>query len=151
MTLQTTPAEIYRALLESIAFGNRRIMDNFTEHGLDLDRIVACGGIAERSPLLMQIIADVSGREVDVPDCREVPARGAALFGAVAAGAFAEIGAAVQRTRPATARTFTPDPGAAAVYDRVYPIFAELHDLLGRTRSELLHELKHIRAERRAA
>ena len=120
LTLQTTPAEIYRALLESIAFGNRRIMDNFTEHGLGLDRIVACGGIAERSPLLMQIIADVSGREVDVPDCREVPARGAALFGAVAAGAFAEIGAAVQRTRPATARTFTPDPAAAAVYDRVY-------------------------------
>ena len=72
-------------------------------------------------------------------------------IGAVAAGTFAEIGAAVQRTRPATARTFTPDPGAAAVYDRVYPIFAELHDLLGRTRSGLLHELKHIRAERRAA
>ena len=150
LTLQTTPAEIYRALLESIAFGNRRIMDNFTEHGLGLDRIVACGGIAERSPLLMQIIADVSGREVDVPDSREVPARGAALFGAVAAGAFAEIGAAVQRTRPATARTFTPDPGAGAVYDRVYRIFAELHDLLGRERPELLHELKYIRAERRA-
>jgi L-ribulokinase len=150
LTLQTTPAEIYRALLESIAFGNRRIMDNFTEHGLGLDRIVACGGIAERSPLLMQIIADVSGREVDVPDSREVPARGAALFGAVAAGAFAEIGAAVQRTRPATARTFTPDPGAAAVYDRVYRIFAQLHDLLGRERPGLLHELKHIRAERRA-
>jgi L-ribulokinase len=150
LTLQTTPAEIYRALLESIAFGNRRIMDNFTEHGLGLDRIVACGGIAERSPLLMQIIADVSGREVDVPDSREVPARGAALFGAVAAGAFAEIGAAVQRTRPATARTFTPDPGAAAVYDRVYRIFAELHDMLGRERPGLLHELKHIRAERRA-
>jgi L-ribulokinase len=150
LTLQTTPAEIYRALLESIAFGNRRIMDNFTEHGLGLDRIVACGGIAERSPLLMQLIADVSGRMVDVPDSREVPARGAALFGAVAAGAFAEIGAAVQRTRPATARTFIPDPGAAAVYDRVYRIFAELHDLLGRERPELLHELKHIRAERRA-
>jgi L-ribulokinase len=150
LTLQTTPAEIYRALLESIAFGNRRIMDNFTEHGLGLDRIVACGGIAERSPLLMQIIADVSGCDVDVPDCREVPARGAALFGAVAAGAFAEIGAAVQRTRPATARTFTPDPDAAAVYDRVYRIFGELHDLLGRERSGLLHELKHIRAERRA-
>ena len=83
----------------------------------------------------MQIIADVSGREVDVPDSREVPARGAALFGAVAAGAFAEIGAAVQRTRPATARTFTPDPGAAAVYDRVYRDLRELHDLLGRTRA----------------
>ncbi len=150
LTLQTTPAEIYRALLESIAFGNRRIIDNFTEHGLGLDRIVGCGGIAERSPLMMQIIADVSGREVDVPASREVPARGAALFGAVAAGTFADIGAAVEATRPAVARTYVPDPDASDVYERVYPIFRELHDLLGRSRPDLLHELKRIRAERRA-
>jgi L-ribulokinase len=150
LTLQSTAAEIYRALLESIAFGNRRIMDNFTAHGLGLDRIVACGGIAERSPLTMQIIADVSGREVDVPASREVPARGAALFGAVAGGAFDDIGAAVQATRPPVARTYVPDPAATAVYDRVYPVFGALHDLLGRSRPELLHELKRIRAERRA-
>ena len=55
LTMQSTPAEIYRALLESIAFGNRRIMDNFDEHGMRLDRIVACGGIAEKSPLTMQL------------------------------------------------------------------------------------------------
>jgi L-ribulokinase len=150
LTLQTVPAEIYRALLESIAFGNRRIMDNFTEHDLALDRIVACGGIAERSPLTMQIIADVSGRMVDVPASPEVPARGAALFGAVAAGAFAGIGAAVQATRPAVARTFAPDPDASAVYERVYPIFRAFHDLLGRSQPALLHELKRIRAERKA-
>jgi L-ribulokinase len=150
LTLQTAPAEIYRALLESIAFGNRRIMDNFTEHDLALDRIVACGGIAERSPLTMQIIADVSGRMVDVPASPEVPARGAALFGAVAAGAFAGIGAAVQATRPAVARTFAPDPDASAVYERVYPIFRAFHDLLGRSQPALLHELKRIRAERKA-
>ncbi|HEX5195276.1 MAG TPA: ribulokinase [Solirubrobacteraceae bacterium] len=151
LTLQTTPAEIYRTLLESIAFGNRRIMDNFSEHDLGLDRIVACGGIAERSPLTMQIIADVSGREVDVPASAEVPARGAALFGAVAAGAYADIGSAVQATRPAVARTYRPEPGAVATYERVYPIFAELHDLLGRSHAELLHELKRIRAERRGS
>ncbi len=150
LTLQTTPAEIYRALLESIAFGNRRIMDNFTDHDLALDRIVACGGIAERSPLTMQIIADVSGRMIDVPASREVPARGAALFGAVAAGAFADIGAAVQATRPAIARTFAPNPDASAVYERVYPIFRAFHDLLGRSQPALLHELKRIRAEGKA-
>jgi len=150
LTLQTTPAEIYRALLESIAFGNRRIMDNFTAHDLALDRIVACGGIAERSPLTMQIIADVSGRMVDVPASREVPARGAALFGAVAAGAFTGIGAAVQATRPAIARTFAPDPDASAIYERVYPIFRAFHDLLGRSQPALLHELKRIRADGKA-
>ena len=79
--LHTTREQIYRALLESIAFGSRRIMDNFEEHGLVLSQIVACGGIAERSPLMMQLLADTSGREVHVPDVAEIPARGAALFG----------------------------------------------------------------------
>ena len=79
--LHTTREQIYRALLESIAFGSRRIMDNFEEHGLVLSQIVACGGIAERSPLMMQLLADTSGREVHVPEVNEIPARGAALFG----------------------------------------------------------------------
>src|SRR6185437_15695523 len=95
LTLQTTQEEIYRALLEAIAFGNRRIMDNFTEHGIELNEIVACGGIAEKSPLTMQLIADISGRSVHVPDSGLIPARGAALFAAVAAGLYDDIGAAI--------------------------------------------------------
>ncbi len=59
LALHTEQAEIYRALLESIAFGNRRIIDNFEEHTLRINKIVACGGIAERSPLLMQMFADI--------------------------------------------------------------------------------------------
>ena len=124
-------------------------MENFAEYGLGLERIVACGGIAEKSPLTMQIIADTSGYPVDVPASSEVPARGAALFGAVAAGAFPNIGAAVDAMRPGTARTYAPDPAAGAVYDRVYAIYREFYALLGHSRSELLHELKRIRAERR--
>ncbi len=149
LTLQSTPEEIYRALLESIAFGNRRIMENFEEHGLALSEIVACGGIAERSPLMMQLLADTSGLQVHVPASPEIPARGAALFGAVAAGAFADIGAAVAATRPAIARTYAPDPAAKEVYDQVYAIYRSLYELLGRGQVELLHGLKRIRAERR--
>ena len=100
LTLHSSPSEIYRALLESIAFGNRRIIDNFTEHGLELSEIVAVGGIAERSPLTMQLIADTSGMTVHVPTWREIPARGAALFGAVAAGVYDDIDAAIAATRP---------------------------------------------------
>src|SRR5581483_12276594 len=73
LTLQSTREEIYRALLESIAFGSRRIMDNFEEHGLVLSEIVAGGGIAERSPLMMQLLADTSGRRVHVPEVSEIP------------------------------------------------------------------------------
>jgi L-ribulokinase len=151
LTLHTTQDEIYRALLESIAMGNRRIMENFEEHGLELSEIVACGGIAERSPLIMQLLADTSGREVRVPESGEIPARGAALFGAVAGGHFADIASAIAATRPQTARTYVPDPAAKATFDQVYAIYRSLHDTLGRSQVELLHGLKRIRTERRAA
>jgi L-ribulokinase len=148
LTLQSSADEIYRALLESIAFGNRRIMENFIEHGLELSEIVACGGIAERSPLIMQLLADTSGFEVHIPGSSEIPSRGSALFGAVAAGVFADIASAIAATRPQIARTYTPDPAAKAVYDRVYPIYRSLYETLGRSQVELLHGLKRARTAR---
>jgi L-ribulokinase len=148
LTLQSTTDQIYRALLESIAFGSRRIMENFEEHGLPLSEIVACGGIAEKSPLMMQLLADTSGREVRVPAASEIPARGAALFGAVAAGYYDDIAGAVAATRPPTARTNRPDSEAKAIYDRVYGIYRGLYETLGRSQVELLHGLKRIRTER---
>jgi L-ribulokinase len=145
LTLQSSAEHIYRALLEAIAFGNRRIIDNFEEHGIALSEIVACGGVAVRSPLLMQLLADTSGRPVHVPASNEIPARGAALFGAVAAGVFEDIRAAIAATRPPIAHTYVPDAAAHATYDAVYRIYRELYGLLGETHVELLHELKRIR------
>jgi len=145
LTLHSAPHHIYRALLESIAFGNRRIVENFVEHGLELDQIIACGGIANTSPLLMQLFADISGLPVHVTGSSEVAARGAALFGAVAGGAFKDIGEAVAATRPPVARTYAPDADAKRAFDEVYAVYRGLHDLLGRTHVELLHDLKDIR------
>jgi L-ribulokinase len=145
LTLQSSAEEIYRALLESIAFGNRRIIENFEEHGIAISEIVACGGIAEKSPLLMQMIADTSGRPVHVPASSEIPARGAAMFGAVAAGVFDGIVAAIEAMRPSYARTYAPDPAAQGIYDQVYAIYRSLYDSLGSSQSQLMHGLKRIR------
>lgn len=150
MTLQTTEAELYRALLESIAFGNRRIIDNLGEHGLTLGEIVACGGVAQRSGLLMQLVADVSGRRVHVPASSQIPARGAALFGAVAAGSFPDIVSAAQALRPPLERTYAPDAARGQTYDAVYRIYRELYDTLGGARAGWLHGLRRIRREVRA-
>ena len=144
-TLHSSTEQIYRALLESIAFGNRRIIDNFEEHGIRLSEIVACGGVAVRSPLLMQLFADTSGRTVRVPASNEIPARGAALFGALAAGAFPDIRSAIGATRPPVGRTYVPDPHARATYERLYQIYRRLYGLLGDTHADLLHDLKRIR------
>ena len=154
LTLTTTAEEIYRALLESIAFAARRIIDNFTDHGLTIDQLVACGGIAEKSPVLMQLFADINGRPVHVPASSQIPARGAAMFGAVAAGTsglhargFGDIAAAVDRLRPKRAHTYTPDGAATRVYDRVYEAYRGLHDTLGDQHVEWLHGLKRLRME----
>lgn len=149
LNLHTSQAEIHRALIESIALGNRRIVENFNEHGVPIKRIVACGGIAVKSPLTMQVIADVSGLEVSVPDSAEVPARGAALFGAVAAGSFSDIDAAVLATRPTVARTYVPDRRAVLVYDEIYAVYRELYGLFGEQHAELMHRLKRVATERR--
>jgi len=105
------------------------------------------GGIAERSPLTMQLIADTSGLTVHVPSWREIPARGSALFGAVAAGVYEDIDAAIAATRPSSSRTYQPEPAAKEVYDRVYAIYRTLYEKLGQTEVELLHGLKKIRTE----
>ncbi len=149
LTLATTPAEIYRALLESVAFGTRRIVENFVEHDIALSEVVACGGIAERSALMMQLLADVTGMPLTIPDSKQIPARGAALFGALAAGAsrggFDDIERAVAELRPATALRYQPAPRCRATYDEVYAVFRALHDELGREHVEWLHRLKQIR------
>ncbi len=145
LTLATTPAEIYRALLESIAFAARRIVENFADSGLVIDRLVACGGIAEKSPVLMQLFADITGRSIHVPASTQIPARGSAMFGAVAAGVFGDINHAAAALAPEVRRSYAPDRAASTTYDRVYAVYRGLHDTLGRDHVDWLHALKALR------
>ena len=96
-TLHTSRAEIYRALIEATAFGAKAIIDRMREHGVRIDRVVCCGGIAEKNPLLMQIYADITGCEMQVSGSSQACALGAAISAAVlAGGALAVAGVAFQ-------------------------------------------------------
>src|SRR5690606_3224591 len=88
-TLQTAPEDVYRALMEGAAFGTLEIIRSFESAGAPVESIRACGGIAARSPLMMQILADITGRRIEVAGSARASALGAAIFGAVAAGAAA--------------------------------------------------------------
>src|SRR5438067_3546451 len=88
-TLLTRPEDIYRALIEATAYGTRMIVETFREHGLPVHELVATGGLSERNKLLMQIYADVTGLPISIPAAPSVSAFGAAMHGAVAAGAAA--------------------------------------------------------------
>jgi len=130
-TLHTTRAEVYRALIEATAFGARAIIERLTDRGVPLQRVVCCGGIAEKNPLFMQIYADVLGRPMLVAGSPQAPALGAAIAAAVAAGVHPGFEAAQQRMTSLKPERYDPDPAARPVYDELYLMYRELHDVFG--------------------
>ena len=147
LSLSTRPHEIYRALLESTAFGTRVIVDAFESAELAVDRIVACGGLPHRNRLLMQIYADVLGRPISVAASQNAPALGAAMFGAVAGGAHRSIGEASERMGTPATVTYLPDDQSRYGYDALYAEYMRLHDLFGRGGDDVMKTLKRIRDE----
>lgn len=154
-TLRTTRAEIYRALIEATAFGARAIIERLREHGVPIERVVCCGGIAEKNDLFMQIYADVIGQPMLIAGSPQTPALGAAISAAVTAGAGAggydDWTDAQDRMTTVRERRFVPEPAARGVYDELYGIYRELHDTFGAVpaaRSDLGTIMKRLLAIR---
>ena len=132
-TLYTTPAEIYRALIEATAFGALTIINRFEEYGVRVEQIVNCGGIAEKNPVVMQIYADVTGRPMKVSRSAQTCALGSAIAGAVVAGAYPSYATAQKAMTGVKAKMFKPNPKAHAVYRELYALYRQLHDGFGTT------------------
>jgi L-ribulokinase len=151
LSLATKAPEVYRALLEATAFGTRVIVEAFARAGVPVDGMVACGGLPEKNRLLMQIFADVTGREFAVAASRQTPALGSAMFGTVAAGAdlggFDSIDEASRRMARLGDDRYVPNPANRAVYDELYGEYLRLHDLFGRGGDPAM---KRLRALQRA-
>jgi L-ribulokinase len=131
-TLRTTAAEGSRAMVEATAFGARRILAQIEGAGVPVEEIVVCGGGASRSPFVMQVYADVLGRPMlGCPDTQAC-ARGAAICGAVAAGALPDLPTAVAGMSAPTVGGWTPQPDAQRVYDELYGLWLSVHDSFGR-------------------
>ena len=130
-TLQTTPPEIYRALIEATAFGALTIIDRLEQYGVRVERVVNCGGIGEKNPLVMQIYADVMGRPMEVSRSAQTCALGAAIVGAVAGGGHPSVAAAQQAMTGVKPAGIRPSPERHAVYRRLYAVYSRLHDAFG--------------------
>ncbi len=130
-TLYTTPAEIYRALIEATAFGALTIINRFEEYGVKVEQIVNCGGIAEKNPLVMQIYADVTGRPMKISRSAQTCALGAAIAGAVVAGAYPDFRAAQEAMTGLKPRVFKPNPTSHETYRELYVLYRRLHDAFG--------------------
>jgi L-ribulokinase len=135
--LGSTAPRLFRALVEATAFGSRAIMERFEREGVRTERVVALGGIAQKSPFVMQVTADVLGVPIQVVASEQACALGAGMFAAVAAGVYADVASAQERMGSGFSRTYTPDPANAKAYGRLYDQYRRLGDAL----SPILREL----------
>ena len=144
LTLATTAPEIYRALLESTAFGTRMIIDTFDASGVPVTELVVAGGLIKSAPL-MQIYADVTRRPLSLIGSEQGPALGSAIHAAVAAGAYRDVPAAAAAMGNVVRDVYQPDPVRADAYDELYAEYVRLHDYFGRGPNEVMHRLRAIR------
>jgi L-ribulokinase len=134
-TLHTRPEEIYRALIEATAFGALTIINRFEEYGVKVSQVINCGGIAEKNPLLMQIYADATGREMKISRSAQSCALGSCIAAAVVAGkasgghdSFADAQAAMCGIKDVT---YKPIAENAKIYQQIYVLYKQLHDAFG--------------------
>lgn len=145
-TLATRPAEIYRALIEATAFGARVIMERLEEFGVRVSQVVTCGGIAEKSPLVMQIYADVTGRPMSISKSSQTCALGSAIAGAVVGGSHGSVASAAVAMTGFKDVVYQPNPEGQNVYNRIYKLYRSLHDAFGISghQAPLSHIMKEL-------
>lgn len=147
LTLQSRPHEIYRALIEGTAFGTRQIVEAFTSKRIQIDEVYACGGLAQKNPMMMQIYADVLQRPIKVAGVQEASAFGAAMFASVAAGLHRDIHTAARNMAPKPKKIYRPNRKHGRIYERLYAEYNRLHDYFGRDENSVMKVLSRVREE----
>lgn len=144
LTLRTRPEEIYRALIEATAFGTRMILEQYEQNGIEIKRVCAAGGIAQKDEMMMQIYADVLGKEISISASAQAGALGSAIYAAVAAGVYPSVSAAARALSKKPVRVYTPNPDDGKAYNALYAEYKRLHDYFGKGENNVMKVLKGI-------
>jgi L-ribulokinase len=126
LNLGSDAPRVFRALIETTAFGARAIVERFRAEGVRIDAVTSLGGVAKKSPVIMQIVSDVMNMPIRVPRSEQTCALGAAMFAAVAAGVHPDVGRAMQAMGSGIEREYHPDPARAQLYDALYERYKAL-------------------------
>ena len=124
--LGTDAPRLYRALVEATAFGSRAIVERFRSSGIRIDSAIAVGGVAKKSPFVMQTVANVMNMDIAVSAADQAVALGAAMFAATAAGLHPTVPEAQRAMSAGIERTYRPDREAAKRYDILYENYLKL-------------------------
>ena len=142
LTLSTRPEEIYRAIVESTAFGARKIVETFNSSGVPVTEFIAAGGLI-KNKFVMQIYSDVLNMPITVIRSAQGPALGSAIHAAVAAGAYKDVVAASAAMGGVEEVKFTPNPTNSRVYEQLYLHYNSLYENFGH--NKMMHDLRRIR------
>lgn len=126
MSMGSDPVAIYRALVEATAFGSKSIVDRFAEEGVEINEVIALGGVAKKSNLVMRIVSDVLGLEIKVVESEQACALGAAMFAAVAAGLYGDVRAAQDSMGCGISASYVPNPENTAKFAELYAQYRDL-------------------------
>jgi L-ribulokinase len=130
LTLGTTAPKIFRALVEATAFGSRAIVEQFRKEGVPINAVIAQGGIARKSPFVMQVTADILGMPIRVVASDQACALGAGMLAAAAAGVYPSVPEAQKRMGSGFDMVYKPDRGKASLYQALYRRYTELSGAL---------------------
>ncbi len=149
LSLDTTPEEIYRSILEAATFGTRKIFETFIASGVPINEIIVAGGKTIRNELLLEILANVSRMEIKVTDTPHTSALGSAMYAAVAAGesrgGYDTIQEAAQKMAHLSTKTYIPNNNDKKTYNRLYSEYTLLHDYFGYGHNNAMKRLNTIR------
>ena len=141
LTLQTKPEEIFRGIMEATAFGTRAIVDLFLENGVKIDEVYAAGGISRKNPFMMQMYADVLGKDVKITKTTQAGAKGSAIFASVAGGYFATIKEAADVIADKCDLIYHPNKENSEKYRRLYQEYVKLTEYFGKGGNDVMKRL----------
>jgi len=125
-TLGTTAPMVFRALVEATAYGTKAIVDRFTSEGVRIDNVIGIGGIALKSPFVMQTMSDVLGMPIKVCNTDQACALGAAMFAATAAGVYPKVEDAIAAMNSGFSKEYVPNPENTKTYAELYKKYLSL-------------------------
>jgi L-ribulokinase len=120
LSLGSDAPRLFKAWVEATCFGAKAIVDRFTEEGVPVKGLIGLGGVARKSPYIMQVMADVMNRPIRIHRSEQTCALGAAMFAATAAGIHANVGDAMNAMGQGFDLAYEPDPSRAIVYEKRY-------------------------------
>ncbi|MFC1489638.1 ribulokinase [Candidatus Latescibacterota bacterium] len=125
LNLGSSAPAIFRALVEATAYGSKKIVDRFESEGVQIKGVIALGGVAKKSPFVMQILADILNRKIQVAQSEQACALGAAMFAATASGIYETVGDALDAMGSGFETEYLPDPERARKYEELYDKYSD--------------------------